>query len=161
MVTTAAKPIIAPKLTEVRTSPEVSTNGSPNGAVTVERDTCPRCGAHLRKGYFEPECLQCGFQDYSRTPINGATKSLISSATRYILRYVGDFAALSNTVTHIKLHRVRNRVEYIVTCPFCARNMVQTSLSGKRREVREERYKCSDGHRVSLTPVRAGGLGWK
>ena len=30
-----------------------------------------------------------------------------------------------------------------------------------RREVREERYKCMDGHRVSLTPKTDGGLGWK
>ena len=86
---------------------------------------------------------------------------MISSGTRYVLRYVGDFPSLSETLTHVQLRRLRNRVVYSVTCPFCQGEMEQSSLSGKRREMREERYRCTDGHRVSLTPTPNGALGWK
>lgn len=124
---------------------------------------CPRCNTLLRINYEEPECLQCGFVDYAYTPevTRKKTKSIVSTGTHYVLRYVGDFPTLSHTLTHVKLRRQRNRVVYGVTCPFCGQEMEQSSLSGKRREVREERYKCLDGHRVSLTPGRNGSLGWK
>ena len=114
------------------------------------------------RSYYEPECPQCGFVDYQYRPVNGTKKSLLSSGTQYVLRYAGEFSTLSDTVAHVKVLRVRNRVEYRVTCPFCELPMTQTSLSGKRREIREERYKCVDGHRVSLAPgFNNGGLGWK
>lgn len=131
------------------------------GPAGIYRMSCPRCSTKLRIGYFEPECLRCGYVDYKYRPRNPARKSLISSGTRYVLRYVGDFSGLADTLTHIRLKRVRNRVVYSVDCPFCGSSMDQTSLSGKRREVREERYKCAAGHRVSLTPGGNGGLGWK
>ena len=154
---TVAKPFIAP----VPSIPVEEPRQSTNGTVTADRMTCPRCEARLRINYFEPECLQCGYVDYTHRPRNGVKKNVVNSGTRYALRYVGDFPALSRTLAYIQLHRLRNRVVYGVSCPFCGRSMVQTSLSGKRREVREERYKCMDGHRVSLTPKRDGGLGWK
>ena len=113
--------------------------------------------------YDEPQCLQCGYVDYSYAPPVDANKpkSILSAGTRYVLRYVGDFTSLNETLTYVQLRRVRNRVVFGVTCPFCNSQMDQSSLSGKRREVREERYKCVEGHRVSLTPAKNGGLGWK
>jgi hypothetical protein len=112
--------------------------------------------------YDEPECLPCGFVDYTYTPptpiVNG---SLISSGTRFVFRYTGDARNLSETLAHVQLQRVRNRVVYRVTCPFCRLQMDQSSLSGKRRELREERYRCPDGHRVSLIPDKDGNMGWK
>jgi hypothetical protein len=114
-------------------------------------------------GYDEPQCLGCGFSDYTYTkpaPANGHSH-IISTATRYVLRYVGDFPRLTEALTHVKLVRVRNRVVYAVRCPFCDRGMGQSSLSGKRPELREQRYKCMDGHRVSLVPGRNGMLGWR
>ena len=157
MVVSFARPPVAPP---------------PNGAITISRKppketsspgllACPRCDAQLRRGYFEPECLRCGYVDYRHTAPIGSTKSIISSGTRYVLRYVGEFSGLCDVLTHVQLLRIRNRVAYDVNCPFCGVLMTQTSLSGKRREVREERYKCDAGHRVSLTPSRNGGLGWK
>ena len=124
---------------------------------------CPRCEAQLRMNYDEPECLQCGYVDYHYTspaPSNGH-KSIIGAGTRFILRYVGEFPSLVETLTYVQLRRLRNRVVYGVTCPFCGGDMEQSSLSGKRREVREERFSCALGHRVSLTPGRNGDLGWK
>ena len=81
--------------------------------------------------------------------------------TRYILRYVGEFPSLVETLTYVQLRRLRNRAVYVPTCPFCGGGMEQSSLSGKRREVREERFSCELGHRVSLMPDRNGDLGWK
>lgn len=128
-----------------------------------ENATCPRCNTQLTIAYNEPECLQCGYADYSYVPpVNKRKeKSLLSAGTRYVLRYVGDFPYLNETLAHVKLKRLRNRVVFGVTCPFCEQEMEQSSLSGKRREVREERYRCEDGHRVSLTPAKGGSLGWK
>ena len=67
----------------------------------------------------------------------------------------------SETLIHARLQRVRNRVIYDVTCPFCEARMERSSLSGKRRDLREERYRCPKEHRVSLIPKRGGGMGWK
>ena len=127
------------------------------------RMTCPRCQTHLTINYDEPECLQCGYVDYSYTPVSPirAIRNIFSAGTQYILRYVGEFPSLSGRLTHVQLQRLRNRVVYGVECPFCGNTMDQSSLSGKRRELREERYKCEQGHRVSLAPGKDGALGWK
>jgi hypothetical protein len=114
-------------------------------------------------GYDEPQCLSCGFADYRFTQMMPSRnrRNIISMATRYVLRYVGEFSTLAETLAHVKLVRVRNRVVYAVNCPFCDEGMYQSSLSGKRPEVREQRYKCAVGHRVSLVPGKNGMLGWR
>ena len=124
---------------------------------------CPRCDTRLLMGYDEPQCLNCGFADYERTLASTPRDrtNILSAATRYILRYVGDFPSLTESLAHVKLIRVRNRVVYAVNCPFCEKAMDQSSLSGKRPEVREQRYRCMDGHRVSLVPGKNGMLGWR
>jgi hypothetical protein len=127
---------------------------------------CPKCTALLRVNFDEAECLSCGFVDYEYSPPETENEhehkpSLISTGTRYVLRYIGEFPALIEVVTHVKVYRVRNRAVFGVRCPFCGGTMAQSSLSGKRREMREERYKCSSGHRVSLCPNNKGVLGWK
>jgi len=125
---------------------------------------CPRCHAKLVRDYDEPMCMKCGFQDYAHVaPTNGHGKSILSTATRYILRYVGDSRTLSESLAHVKVERLRNRVIYKVNCPFsdCQKTMEQSSLSGKRPVVQEQRYKCDDGHRVSLVPGKNGMFGWK
>ena len=139
------------------------TSSIPSPAVRVRpHQVCPRCEASLIMTYNEPECLQCGFVDYkyvSPTPISA--KNLMSSATRFVFRYIGESPNLKETLVDVQLRRIRNRVVYAVTCPFCQSQMDQSSLSGKRREIREERYKCTQGHRVSLIPRKSGSMGWK
>ena len=157
MVITVAKPFAAPISNGTVEAPQ----RSPNGVAVADPMTCPRCEARLRIAYFEPECLQCGYVNYEYRATNGYKKTIINSGTRYVLRYVGEFTSLAETLAHVKLRRVRNRVVYGVRCPFCGMGMIQTSLSGKRREVREERYKCDEGHRLSLAPGNNGNLGWK
>ena len=136
---------------------------APRTATTTRRSRiCPRCDASLIITYDEPECLQCGFVDYSYTPpIQIGKKNLVSAGTWYVFRYIGDAPKLMETLTHVHLKRLRNRIVYGVTCPFCQKEMEQSSLSGKRREIREERYRCPDGHRVSLIPKADGSMGWK
>ena len=159
MVTTVAKPTLVPSLNGVteklRESPHA---GGWRGPLI-----CPRCDARLRISYDEPICLQCGYVNYHYTPTNGVRKasSLMTAGTRSVLRYVGDSPALAETLTQVRLVRLRNRGVYEVNCPFCDGTMEQSSLSGKRREAREERYRCEQGHRVSLTPGKNGFLGWK
>ena len=157
---------------DLSTSPQVSpgANGAaePRTNPIVAEPTngtlpCQRCGAKLVMGYYEPQCMCCGYVDYSYTPQSPPREDrcIISTATRYVLRYVGDFPTLTETLTHVRLVRVRNRVVFDVDCPFCDKNMDESSLSGKRPEVREQRYKCLDGHRVSLVPGKRGMLGWR
>ena len=124
---------------------------------------CPKCSSLLRVNYQDAECLNCGFVDYDYVAPEQEKKgnTLIGTGTRYVIRYIGEFDALSDVVTHVKVYRVRNRVMYGVSCPFCGSGMAQSSLSGKRREIREERYKCNSGHRVSLCPNGKGDIGWK
>ena len=123
---------------------------------------CKRCGTRMVMSYSELECLSCGYVDYAYTQeFSGDRENLLSTATRYVLRYVGDFPALTETLTHVKLIRIRNRVGFAVNCPFCKQIMEESSLSGKRPEAREQRYKCEDGHRVSLIPGSNGMTGWQ
>ena len=130
----------------------------------TQHSACPRCEAPLVSNYYEPQCLQCGYVDYSHTPPTQiGTKNLLSAGTRFVFRYMGEAANLSETLAHVRLRRLRNRIVFGVTCPFCDVDveMEQSSLSGKRKEIREERYRCPDGHRVSLIPRRDGSMGWK
>ena len=60
---------------------------------------CPRCNTKLIIGYDEPECATCGYVDYEyEPPVIINDKSILSSATKYILRYIGDFENLSNNL---------------------------------------------------------------
>ena len=129
----------------------------------VPKYLCPRCQTKLIIGYDEPECSTCGYVDYEYEPRPTTdNRSILRSATKFILRYIGDFENLSNTIANVKVVRVKNRVVYSVECPFCLNPMEQSSLSGKRAEIREQRYKCEKGHRVSLLPNKKHkGLGWK
>ena len=125
---------------------------------------CPRCEASLVSKYNEPQCLQCGYVDYNyKPPTRIGRKSLMSSSTRYVFRYIGDAPRLAETLAHVQVRRLRNRIVFGVTCPFCDDevDMEQTSLSGKRKIIREERYRCQFGHRVSLIPRKDGSMGWK
>ena len=140
-------------------SPAVKTTTT---TTTQNSMACPRCDSKMIITYDAKECLLCGHVDYSYIPpVRLKTKSIVSTGTKYVLRYVGEFRSLSETLTYVQLRRLRNRVVFAVTCPFCEKEMDQSSLSGKRREVREERYKCESGHRVSLLPKKDGSMGWK
>ena len=144
--------------------PEVTSKTQVAEVTTLKQAlTCPRCESMLRINYDEPQCIQCGYVDYTYVPPNAhkRKRSLMSKGTQYVLRYTGASDILSDTLTHVQLRRFRNRAIYLVSCPFCHKEMIQSSLSGKRREVREERYKCDDGHRISLLPSKNGSLGWK
>ena len=130
--------------------------------VTVgERTVCPRCDGPLFLGY-EPECVLCGYANYHYdAPTDGRT-NLLSTATTYVIRYVGDVPALADIQTQIEAQLVKNSIVYAVTCPFCNEPMQLTSMAGKRKERSETRYKCDEGHRISLTPAENSlGLGWK
>lgn len=124
---------------------------------------CPRCSDILVKGFEEPECLRCGYVDYGHLERSRSVRSenLVSSGSTYVLRYVGDSPGLQHTLTYVKAVRLGNRAVYAVTCPFCSVRMEQSYFSGKRRNVNEERFKCLQGHMVSLTPGRDRSLGWK
>ena len=128
-----------------------------------DRMMCARCNTRLLMNYDEPQCLNCGYVDYSHVNESNSHKrqNLMSAATRYVLRYTGDFQTLRGTLAQVRLVRIRNRIGFEVNCPFCNNIMQESSLSGKRPEVREQRYKCVDGHRVSLVPTKNGMLGWR
>ena len=123
--------------------------------------TCPRCHSGLLKTYEEPQCLQCGYVDYLYTPPQREVHGLVSSATRLVLRYVGEFSGLEETLTDVELKRVNNRAVMGVTCPFCTQPMDQSPPSGGKRQSAEKRYRCARGHRVALIENDAGVVGWK
>ena len=129
---------------------------------THQDRNCPRCKARLIRTYYEPACIHCGFADYTYIPRTSITiKSPVNSAAEHVFRYIDDSPHLADTLVKARLQRMGNRVELLVTCPFCHLGMEQTSLSGKRRERREERFRCPIGHRISLIPNKNGDKGWK
>ena len=124
---------------------------------------CPKCSSAIVKTYYEPQCLQCGYVDYS-TPlekIESPGSTVVGSATRYMVRYKGHSDNFKDKLAHVKVVRQKNRIIFDVNCPFCESSMDQTSLSGKRKDLREERFKCDQGHRVSLLPSKRNGITWR
>ena len=124
---------------------------------------CVRCGSRMFMGREEPECSACGYADYTYSrdmAPRWARESLLSSATRCVARYVGASERLAHTLVHMTLVRKGTRAIYEVTCPFCQGSMEESSLSGKRSEPQEQRFKCGDGHRVSIMPGRNGMPVW-
>jgi len=164
MVVQTSNPF-APAKPRVPIVPRRVTPGLPgtSGKPKTNKSHCPKCSARLSVNFEEAECLSCGYVDYEYTVQRPeqTRSSVIGTGTRYVLRYIGEFPALTEVLTHVKVYRVRNRAVFGVSCPFCGSGMSQSSLSGKRREIREERYKCTSGHRVSLCPNPEGVLGWK
>tara|TARA_B100001146_G_C15940886_1_gene331233 strand:+ start:164 stop:628 length:465 start_codon:yes stop_codon:yes gene_type:complete len=145
----------------------------PNRSITQEaekplqgsaKNICPRCSSKMLKTYDdECKCVLCGFVDYSSTntlPSTDSSKNLISSGTKYILRYFGDSKSLINTLAYIKAVRLRNRVIFHVICPFCENSMEQSSISIRRKAYKEDRYKCPQGHQVSVIPTPEGNMAW-
>jgi len=148
-----ARTLVAPQRRAASTAP-----------ARTEPGYCRRCDSKLIMGYDEPECLTCGHADYIHTRDilpRWRRTSIVSTATRYVIRYVGDSTGLTDVLTHVRLVRRRYRAVYAVSCPFCQKSMEESSLSGKRPEAREQRFKCTDGHRVSLVPRKNGMLGWR
>ncbi len=139
----------------VRVSSERKVAPAPTG--------CPRCDTALARGHYEMECLMCGYADYESATLTVTRnrKSIVSSGTIYSVRYGGGAKTLREVLTYVEVIGGRGRGAYRVACPFDRSLMVQTSLSGKRREKREERYGCDQGHRISLTPDKSGSLSWK
>ena len=164
MVIQTANPF-APAKPRVPIVPRRVTPGLPGPAREGKPNKvhCPKCSARLTINFDESECLSCGFVDYEYFSPRTIQErnSIISTGTRYVLRYIGEFPALTEVVTHVKVYRVRNRAVFGVRCPFCGSGRSQSSLSGTRREIREERYKWTAGHRGSLCPNPEGVLGWK
>ena len=156
MVTTARRPV---EYVQTQEAAPQSAPGVASGS--RRRDACPRCGDRLFVGYHEPECLQCGWVDYTYQEPVKEQESILGTARHFILRYVGEFPALSETLAYIEVIRQQNRAVYRVACPFCTKPMEQTSQSGKRREGREQRYECGLGHRLSLMHAGGGSPGWK
>jgi hypothetical protein len=125
---------------------------------------CSRCDTRLIMGRYEPNCPCCGNAIYRNTrdmEPRWQRTSILSSATRDVIRYIGDSVHLLETLTHVRLIRRRNLAVYAVTCPFCQNAMERTSISGMRSEPTEQRFRCSMGHMVSLVPQRNGRLGWR
>lgn len=130
--------------------------------IVKRRRPCPRCEARLIISYDGPQCIACGYTDYSYTPPAEIGKdNLISQSTQSVYRYMGESRNLKETLIHARLQRVRNRVVHSVVCPFCQSQMEESPLSGKRREQREKRYRCPKEHRVSLIPKLNGDMGWR
>jgi Zn ribbon nucleic-acid-binding protein len=165
MVIQTANPF-APAIPRVPVTPRRLHPGytGPEKTPKVNKVYCPKCTARLTVNYDESECLNCGYVDHQYIGLvkkSKNTHSVIGTGTRFIIRYIGDFETLHDTVTHVKVYRVRNRVTYGVRCPFCGDSMNQSSLSGRKKEIREERYKCVSGHRISLAPNGKGDIGWR
>ena len=163
MVTQATPSKFLPAIPpEPASEPRTATAPRPIRA-TGGRSLCPRCTAPLITGFEEPECLGCGYVDYTHVPSarRGRATNLVSAGARFVIRYNGESASLADVLAYVQTVRLRNRAVYEVTCPFCSATMEQSSLSGKRRDVREERFKCSQGHRVSLTQGANFSLGWR
>ena len=86
--------------------------------------------------------------------------STLMRAALQVIRYGGDFPALTETSIYIEVARRSTRAGFDIPCPFCSQAMEEVSLSGKRREGKERRFKCADDHRVLVRESSNGMYVW-
>ena len=86
---------------------------------------------------------------------------LTRRSMNFALPYIGDSPHLEDTFARVRLKRVGGKMSKDVACPFCENPTEPVSLSGKRREMSEERRRCPMGHGISLISKTGGGMGWK
>jgi uncharacterized protein YbaR (Trm112 family) len=144
--------------------PQVIGEPAPDVLPIDQSTVCPRCETRLwLTAYGELECLLCGFVNYHYMfPTNGKALSVLSTATGLVVRYVGDYPALADIQTEMRSQRVKNRVVYVVDCPWCHEPMRLVAAAGKRKHRGKIRYECSVRHRINLTPPENGlGMGWE
>lgn len=129
--------------------------------------TCPHCDGALQVNYDELKCL-CGYRDPYRTVSRHSASTFGFGGREIVLRYGGDCPALRELTLkmivqrgEISPERTSTRLIQIPYCPWCGEPMAQCSLSGKRREILEERFRCELGHRISVTVDRRGKLVWR
>lgn len=137
--------------------------GEDSPVVVEEHTFCPRCFTLLwTTAYGEPECLLCGYVNYRYvSPTNGKV-SLLSTATTFVVRYVGDVPALADMLTQVKCHRVKNSLRYAVNCPWCHETMQLLVAAGKKKDRSMSRHECSLRHRINFRPIESAlGLGWE
>ena len=142
MVVQTSNPF-APAKPRVPIIPRRVTPGLPgtSGKPKTNKSHCPKCSARLSVNFEEAECLSCGYVDYEYTVQRPeqTRNSVIGTGTRYVLRYIGEFPALVEVLTHVKVYRVRNRAEFGVSCPFCGSVCLNLLCPAK-----EERLERSD-----------------
>ena len=70
---------------------------------------CPKCTSTIVKTYYEPQCLQCGYVDYSSEldKIESPGSTVVGSATRYMVRYKGHSENFKDKLTHVKVVRIK------------------------------------------------------
>lgn len=135
----------------------------------IRQTQCPRCNNRLQQDFpdMEPECVACGYVDYTFIPKVSVGKSILQTATEYFIRYNGTYDYLKDTTVHVKTIRIGNpngsgRLENRPTCPFCEESMQSLSLSGKRKNKVETRFKCVSDHRISLfMGSTRSEMGWR
>ena len=127
---------------------------------TAAADACPRCNSLTLRRYDETTCPACGWVKYeTEERVSEATP--VTRITERVIRYKGEFAAMRDTRVRVRIARRKTKLVSYPFCPFCGAEMRESSLSGKRRDIREERYACPLGHRISLVPTRNGGQIWR
>ena len=126
-----------------------------------QRLVCPRCESDMVVVYDELDCMICGYVDYSWTPAVQARRVVRGDSARFRLPYVGEFQSMQGNFISVRLDRTTTKQPWEVNCPFCGERMEQTSLTCSGKGAREERYICTQSHRVSLMRDRDGGTGWR
>ena len=144
-----------------------SPSSSPAPAPANLPRACPRCyWTPLLTNFDEIKCVQCGYVEYlTRVELTAAESNADESidiasetfrATTYAVRYAGAFEAQKSKVVYVTAYAEPNMkkrdAQLRVKCPFCESGaaMSPASLSGKRRRQNEARFRCEDGHRLSL-----------
>ena len=148
---TALTPLLAPVPAPVHDSPAV-----------LPLRACPRCGSSaLLTNYDETTCVNCGYVEYLAPPDMdiaaddpAAMRGPAFRATTYVARYGGPFSEQKHRLVYVTTYAYpdmkKHDAQLRVKCPWDSLEMERSSLSGKRKRHNETRFRCPDGHRLSL-----------
>ena len=123
--------------------------------------SCPRCGGTLYEGSYEPECLQCGWADYS----HAASKAKVTELTgQFLLRFVGEEPRWKETVIKAQVYRNGVYIKTRLWCPYpdCQLPMERGPIQGGTERQRLQTYWCEGGHDVKVVLDRnREATGWR
>lgn len=151
--------------------PQDQPENTPPGQTIVLKG-CPRCcdGALSFDGE-EWICIHCGNEDYFR-----ARPSLESFRSRLSFDHAPEqTASYAHDGTYQRMRQVTVRYKTVIKfvaggntkrtilawCPFCGGAMDQTAPTPRMRNAGESRFRCGEGHRISLFAMQNGDMVWR
>lgn len=136
--------------------------------VTNSLSTCPRCNKRMVTVDEFPNCVSCGYVDYSaKSTILGISSSNVFRGNIHLIRYKGSIEKFKNISLKIEIsysdrgghETICENLRVIAVCPFCDKQMCVSRRKKKNSIVIQKKFNktifyhlaCINRHTVWLS----------